>query len=130
MIRVSRRALARYAADQLLDGTAPAKLAQQLAATLAESGRTADSQFLLQDIAWELEQRGQLVIGHVTTATALSKTLEAALKAQLKKTTKAREVLLEKHIDKAVLGGFKLETSSNIWDLSVSHKLAQLREVF
>jgi F0F1-type ATP synthase delta subunit len=130
MNRVSRRALARYAADQLLGGASPAELAGRLAASLVESGRAADRQFLLEDIAWELEQRGELVIGHATTAIPLNKSLEAALKAQLKETTKAREILLEKHIDKAILGGLKLETSNNIWDLSVAHKLAQLREVF
>lgn len=128
--RTSRRALARYAADQLLAGKRPAGLAKQLAAIMVESGHADDAEFLLGDIAWELEKRQALAIGRVTSASPLTKTLEAALKTQLKKATKAHEVLLEKQIDKALLGGLKVETSGRVWDLSVAHELSQLRETF
>jgi len=130
MNKTSRRALARYAADQLLAGKSPAQLAKHLAAIMVESGRSNDREFLMDDIAWELEQRQELAVGHVTSATPLTKNLEVALKAQLKKATNAREVLLEQQIDKSLLGGFKVETSGRVWDMSVRRELTQLKETF
>ena len=130
MNKTSRRALARYGADQLLAGKSPAALAKQLAAIMVESGRSGERKFLLDDIAWELEHRRALVIGHVSTVSPLTKGLATALRAQLKRATKAREVLLDEQVDKSVLGGLRVETSVNVWDLSVSRELAKLRETF
>jgi len=130
MNRTSRRALARYAADQLLESAQPKRLAKELAAIMVSSGRASELQFLLSDIEWELENRQMLAIGRVTTAVPLSESLGSALKAQVKKATEAREVLLEKNIDKSMLGGLRIETSKSVWDLSVKSSLARLREVF
>jgi ATP synthase F1 delta subunit len=130
MNKLSRRSLARWAAEQLLAGQPAATVAKHLAAVLAQSGRAGQVDFLLGDINWELEQRQALAVGRVTSATPLSQQLEAALTEQLKKVTQADSVLLQKQIDPKVIGGLRLETASRIWDHTVSRKLSQLREVF
>jgi F-type H+-transporting ATPase subunit delta len=130
MNKVSRRALARWAADQLTAGKSSASVAKQLAAALKESNMISQVEFLISDISWELEQRQTLAVGKVTSAHPLSRALEKALAAQIKKTTGAHDVVLEKNIDKSVLGGVRIETASRVWDATVSRKLAELKEVF
>src|SRR3982751_1827216 len=111
MSKTSRRALARYAVEQLIAGKKPARLAKELSASLAESGRSGQYQFLLSDIAWELENRQLLASGQVTSAHKLTTKVINELKDQLKKATGAKEILLDTHIDETVLGGFRLETA-------------------
>lgn len=130
MTKVSRRALAHWAADQLTAGKPAASVAKHLAAVLKESNMTSQVGFLINDISWELEQRQALAVGKVTSARPLSRSLETALIGQIKKTTKARDVVLEKNIDKSVLGGVRVETSNHVWDATVARKLTELKEVF
>jgi F-type H+-transporting ATPase subunit delta len=130
MNRVSRRELAHWAAEQLAAGKSAPTVAKHLAAVLKESNMLGQVNFLISDITWELEQRQTLAVGKVTTASPLSSALEKALIGQIKKATKASEVVLEKNIDKSVLGGVRVETASHVWDGTVSRKLSELKEVF
>jgi hypothetical protein len=54
-VRLSRRQLAKYAANELLKGAPAEKIARQLAAVLAEEKRTNEAELLARDVAWELE---------------------------------------------------------------------------
>jgi ATP synthase F1 delta subunit len=130
MNKVSRRALADWAADQLLAGKPAKGVARHLAAVLAQNNMAGQIEFLVSDITWELEQRKALVVGKVTSAQPLSATAEKSLLAQLQKLTKATDVSLENNVDKSVLGGLRIETANHIWDQTISRKLAELREVF
>lgn len=130
MNKASRRALARYAADQLLAGTPVRQVARQLAAAAYEFGYQEQAQFLLDDINWELERRGALVVGRLTTATPLTEELKKAFRDYLKQVTSTKEVLLETHVDKSVIGGVRIETAGRVWDHSIERKLTELREVF
>ncbi len=129
MNKLSRRALSLYAVDQLLNHQKPSKVAKALVASLAESGRLGEVNFLLSDIAFELENRQILTTGHVTTAHDITRELENKIKKQLKQLTKSEEILLEKHVDKSILGGIKIETSSRVWDETVRRKISELKEV-
>jgi F0F1-type ATP synthase delta subunit len=130
MNKVSRRALAHWAADQLEAGKSANSVAKHLAAALKQSNMSGQVEFLINDISWELEQRQTLTVGRVISANNLSKQLEQALIGQIKKATGAKDVVLEKRIDKSVLGGVRVETASRVWDATVSRKLSELKEVF
>ncbi|HSW78834.1 MAG TPA: F0F1 ATP synthase subunit delta [Candidatus Babeliales bacterium] len=130
MNKVSRRSLAAWAADQLVKGESSANVAKHLAAVLDENNMATQVEFLVNDIAWELEDRGELAIGKVTSANPLSKELESAIASQIKQATKARSVVLKKSVDKSVIGGVRVETSNRVWDETVSKKLSELKEVF
>jgi len=130
MSKLSRRAIANYAADELIEGASAGTLAKRLAATLSEVGLTGQVEFLMGDIASELEARGQLAVGRVTSANALSNELETALKSQIKDAAKVKAVLLDSKIDKSVIGGLRVETSARVWDNTLSRKLNRLREEF
>jgi ATP synthase F1 delta subunit len=128
--RLSRRALAKYAADQISAGKTASEVAQHLAGVMVESGRSSEVDFLIGDIGWELERRGELVSAKVVSASELSREVETALKSQIKKTLKAEQVLLKKVIDKTTIGGIRVETAGKVWDETVSKKLTDLREAF
>jgi F0F1-type ATP synthase delta subunit len=130
MSKVSRRAIAKYTATRLIEGASAASLAKRLAAVLSEAGLAGQVEFLMSDIASELETRGQLAVGRVTSANPLTRELETALKSQIKTAAKVKDVLLDSKIDKSVIGGLRIETSAHVWDSTLSRKLNRLREVF
>jgi len=129
-VKISRRALARYAAQALIDGVSAKSLAGRLATPLCESGYKNEIELLIGDVNWELERLGALSVGQVTSATPLTKHSLAELKNQLKKITDVNEVMLEEKLDKTVIGGLRIQTPSRIWDETVAGKLAELKEVF
>jgi F-type H+-transporting ATPase subunit delta len=130
MSKISRRSLARYAVDELLSGRSSAGIAKELAATLTEDGKTGEVEFLVGDIAWELERRGELAVGTVTSATKLTSQLMDSLASQIKKATGTKQVLLNEEVDKSVIGGLRVETSGRVWDATISRKLSRIREAF
>jgi len=128
MSKISRRSMAQYAANQLISGKKVVDIAKRLASLLVESGRAGELEFLLGDIKWELERRGELAAVSVTTAKPLTEILEAELKAQIKKALGAKEVQLEGKLDKSTLGGIRIETARRVWDSTVDRQLRDLRE--
>jgi F-type H+-transporting ATPase subunit delta len=130
MIRLSRRALAAYALDQLQAGKPVSGIAKSLAAGLMEAGKTNEAELLISDIIWQLEQSQQLTIGKVTSAHRLGDQLKQALRRELKKITGAKEVSLQETVDESVLGGLRVETAGRVWDNTAAKKLTELRETF
>jgi F0F1-type ATP synthase delta subunit len=130
MIKVSRRQLAEYATDELLEGANPKKIALQLAAVLTQSKRTHELELLIQDINRGLEVRGKLANANITTATELSSSLQHELTKFIKQAAKVERVTLNENIDKSVIGGVRIETAVHAWDKTISRKLANIRESF
>ena len=130
MNKISRRALARYAADQLLAGKSAKSVARHLAAVMVETGKPGGADFLLGDIAAELEARHELAVVLAISASQLTPQLRTILKNQIKKATRTRAVLLEENIDRSMVGWVRIETPSRVWDYTVTRKLADLKEAF
>lgn len=130
MSKLTRRALSRYATDQLMAGKSAKAIAKHLAAVMVELGSMQDIDFLIGDIASELEQRRELAISLITSATPLSSELRDELKKRIKKATGAKAVLLEETVDRSVIGGIRIETSSHVWDSTIVRRLTDLREAF
>ena len=130
MSKVSRRSLAQYAADQLIAGQEASQLAKYLAAALQDSAKSSEYELLIEDIMWELENRGLLAVGKVTSANPLSQSSRRQLNDQLKTATKVKAVVLNESVDESLLGGLRVETAAKIWDNSIRKKLSDLREAF
>ena len=127
---LSRRQLAEYAANQLLDGQSAKKLAAGLAAVLVETRRTHEAEFLVQDITWELERRGKLAQAQVTSATPLTNDLRKELEKLIKIKAQVERVSLEENVDKSVLGGMRIDTAIHNWDKTIAKQLTDIREAF
>ena len=124
---ISRRALARYAVDQLVAGNKTQTISKQLASALITSNRAKDYDLLLSDIAEELENRGLLAQATLTTATELNANFKKQLSAHLKKAAKVDSLIINEQIDKTVIGGFKLTTANHSWDKTIARKLADIK---
>lgn len=127
-VKVSRRALARYAADQLIAGLSASVVARHLAASLIDSQRQKEVQLLLADVNYELQSRGRLAAATVTTTVELSTSLKNEIVSLVKKTSKVEQVILTKQIDKNIIGGVRIETAERTWDKTVIGQLNKLRE--
>lgn len=130
MTSISRRQLARYAADQLLAKQPARKVMAELAAVLVASRRTSQAGLLASDIAWELEHRGQIATAQVTSAHALSDSLRKQISVHVKKAAKVNEVIIDETVDESVVGGLRIETAIHSWDKTVKRQLTDIQEVF
>lgn len=126
--KVSRRALARYAVDQLLAGAPAAAVAKHLAAALIDSQRQKEANLLLADINYNLQSRGRLAAATVTSASQLSAHLRREVADLVKKSANVQQVILSEQIDKKIIGGLRIETAERTWDKTVTSQLEKLRE--
>ena len=126
--RLSRRSLARYAADQLLGGSSAKSVARHLAAALITSHSQKAASLLLDDINYELQSRGHLASATVTSAYPLSTSLKKEVTSLVKKLAQVRQVVLAEQIDKTVIGGVRIQTAEGTWDKTVTAELSRLKE--
>lgn len=130
MIAPSRRSLARYGADQLLDGIGVSKVAKELAAVMVVSGRQASVPLLVADIMHELEDRGVVAQVDLTSATALSAKLSQQISSRVKKAVKVDSVILKQQVEPDLIGGVRIGTANYSWDFTVAKKIDDMRKVF
>lgn len=128
MHKISRRALAKYCADELVSGISSHQIAPMLASVLVENNMTDHADFLVQDVAWELEKSGHLAMAKVISAAKLSIALNHQLEKSIKLLTRTKTVIIDKQIDSSLIGGVRIETSNRVWDHTITGKLNYLRE--
>lgn len=128
MVNISRRQLAKYAVNELINGRSRAALSSRLAAALLTSRRQKEVDLLLFDIDKEFEGQGLLTRARVTTTSPLTAELKHSLTSQLKELTGANEVTLQEQLDKSLMGGFRVDTPTRSWDKTLLRALRQLKE--
>ncbi len=122
--KISRRKLAEYAADKLLENNS--SIIKELAAFLVENRRQREINLLIRDIEFSLSQKGFL-IADISTARNLEDSLRNEVVDFLKKSTNAKEVYLREDVDKSLIAGMKLTTPIGSMDGSVSGKLSSIK---
>jgi F-type H+-transporting ATPase subunit delta len=121
-MRLSRRKIATYAADRLLDGASKKEVLRSVAAYLVETRRTREQILVVREIEDVLALRGY-VVADVTSAHPLSE----ALKSQIKELVKADTLQLRELVDPTVLGGMKIDVPGKRFDGTIRRKLTALR---
>ena len=125
---VSRRKLAKYAAEQLLAGNDA--VLEEIAGFLVYEKHEREVELLARDIEAELAERGT-VVATVESARALDAATKDEIKNLLSSKTNASnqdvKVLLRESIDQALIGGFKLRTPTATLDATIAKKLNDLR---
>ncbi len=120
MAKLSRRKLAQYVADQLLEGNV--SVIRELAAFLVDDRRTKEAELVIRDIESALARRG-VVIADVESAHELSKDARDAIVSFVKATTTASQVELGTSVDESLIGGFRLTVPGGVLDTTVKHSL-------
>lgn len=121
----TRTQVANYIAGKMASGRAEA--VQEAAAWLTATGRTRQAEYLARDVAKSLAERGYLYV-RITSARAVTAQTQDAISEFLRSTTGARELELELFVDKAVIGGVRIETPTAQLDATVRQKLVKLVE--
>ncbi len=121
-VKLSRRKLARYAADSVVNGSVPAAVIEELAAYLIESRRQRELALVVRAIEDELAERGT-VVASVTSAHGLDDELRTAVTARIN----AADVRLREIVDPGVIGGVRIATPSATLDTTIRHSLTLLR---
>ncbi|EDK72649.1 H+-transporting two-sector ATPase, delta (OSCP) subunit [candidate division TM7 genomosp. GTL1] len=127
MQKLSRRRVAEYAAGQLMKHESPMKLANYLAAYLAENKQIAQADMLLEDIEEVLASRHGVVMAEITSARPLSEALRAISEALVAKSHKAKKVIMVETIDPELIGGITIKTPTGYFDGSLRNKLKNLQ---
>jgi F-type H+-transporting ATPase subunit delta len=129
MPKLSRRAIAQYAVEQLSSGADSKQLVLQLAAYLVDTRRTRELSLIVRDIQYYLAEAGS-VSGVITTATELSVATKDAINDYIKKQTGATTVALDSLIDPSIIGGVKVSIPDREFDATVSRSLTVLKTRF
>ena len=128
MKSVSRRKLAKYAAEQILAGNDA--VLEEIAGLLIYENHEREIDLLVRDIEVELAERGEIVAS-VESARALDdstrRKIEQFLTTVASDKNSKPKVSLRESIDPTLIGGFKLQTPTATLDATVSKKLNDLR---
>ena len=124
--KLSRRALATYVADALMDGTGRARVVKQLAAYLIDTRRTKELDLIVRDVNTILADNG-IVNATLTSAFELEAATTAAIERLIVAHTKASKLSLNKVIEPSVLGGLKISLPDSELDQTVLHQLTILK---
>lgn len=120
--RTSRRKLARYVAERLMDNDVT--VVDEVAALLSHEKRQREVDLLVRDIQAELAERG-LTVATVESARALTDEARSAIMTLLKKPQTV--VQLGEVVRPELIGGFKLRTPTATLDATIAKKLNDLR---
>ena len=123
MPKLSRSKIAAYFADEI--ATDQPDVIKRLAALLMDTHRIDELDLIVDDIEYELYQRG-IIMADVTTALPVDEGFHEAVR-QLLATQKDDKVILREHIDPELIGGIKIRAAGRELDASVRHKLMKLK---
>ena len=125
---VSRRKLAKYAAEQIIAGNDT--IMEEIASLLVYEKRQREIELLVRDVEAELAGHGEIVASiesarklDVDTKREIEKYLMSAVDANNNKS----KVTLRESIDPTLIGGFKLRTPNATLDATIAKKLNDLR---
>lgn len=123
-MRLSRRKLASYLADELVAGKkdVPARLA----AFLVDTKRMRELPLIIRDIEDALATRG-IVVADVDSARELNSTTMKLLESFVKDQTSARYVHFRTSVDETLLGGVRVNVPGQELDATLRRKLANLK---
>ena len=120
--RTSRRKLARYVAERLMNNDVT--VVDEVAVLLSHEKRQREVDLLVRDIQAELAERG-LTVATVESARALTNEARSAIMTLLKKPQTV--VQLSEVVRPELIGGFKLRTPTATLDATIAKKLNDLR---
>lgn len=125
-VRLSRRKITSYVAQQLVAGVETNQLVLQLAAFLIDNRRTNELGLIVRDIEYELKKRG-IVTAKITSAFDLTAATHSAVTKLIEAKTGAHQVQLRQFIDPSVLGGVKIDLPGLQLDATIARRLTLLR---
>ena len=122
--KVSRRLVARYAAEQILSGDKD--IYSRLAAYLIQTKSTRDTDLYIRDIESALLESG-VVVADVLSARELADKTKRSIIDYIEREYNTKDVELRQTIDPDLIGGVQVRTADAELDASVRRKLTKLQ---
>lgn len=124
---VSRRAMSRYIAEQLIAQDGSHAVLEQLAAYLIEHRQTKQLQRYIDDIERELSTMG-VIVADVYTARELRDDLRVSIKQLLRAdSTNDSEISLREHQRPELIGGVLVRSAGKEYDRTIKSAIRELR---
>lgn len=102
-------------------------LSTKIASYLVDNKLTLDLESIMRDVMVAREKNGIFEVS-LTTAHAISQTQEQAIIDFIKQVIpEAKEVILDKNVEPALLGGFRIESANYLIDRSLKAKLNYIK---
>jgi F-type H+-transporting ATPase subunit delta len=112
---------------QILARTQPASLVRRFLLLLVEKDRLRQFELICEHYEHLANERLRRVVARVTTAVALDTAQRQAVMQKLTRMTQ-KDVILETHVDPAILGGLVVRIDHVILDGSLQGQLTRLRQ--
>ena len=122
-VRVSRRKIASYAANQLIANNS--SVLNEVAAFLVQANRTRETDLIAHDIESALAHRGVVVVT-VTSAQPLTEQARKDVIATMKQHHDGATVHIKEKLDPTLLGGVIIKTPTEEMDASIRSALLKL----
>lgn len=122
MVRLPRRQLARYVAEQLAKGNDG--IVAELAALLVDEGRQREAEILVRDIEAQLADIGELIV-----TVEVAHALDADTKQQIGLMFPGKKVQFRQVINPELIGGCRITTPTQMLDASLQKQLIALKTV-
>lgn len=129
MAKESNAVIAQALLTDIRSGKSLKKSIDSLAAYLVEERRLVDLKAIIRDVEKLLLKSDDRLYVHVTSAHEIDQQTEDEIKDIFQKQSGAKEVILEKTIDKSVIGGVRCETVDYTLDLTLRRQLQRLKTV-
>jgi F0F1-type ATP synthase delta subunit len=127
MSKTSNTIIARAVLSRLNSGTSSAEISASLAAYLVEEKLSGNIGAITREIERQLLQDKNILYVHVTTAREIDQNLRSQIIDIFKKSSNAKDVVLEQTINPDVIGGVRCETAEEQLDLTVRRQLQRLK---
>lgn len=127
--KISRRALAHYLADNILEADQRSTALKQVAGYLVQSRRTKEVDLIIRDVEVALLRRG-IVMGTIVSAHEVSADMAQAVEDLVVRQTGAKSVTLDQVVDPSVIGGMRLSLPGQELDQTIRHQLTVLKTRF
>ena len=128
MAAISRRTIARYIADHLVNGTIPrSQLFAQVAAYMSDRKILNQVDLLVRDVEAALAREYGVVLTEIVSARELSNGIVAQIEQFVSRAENAKQVEVSTSIDPSLLGGVIIRTPRAQLDASVRKQLNDLK---
>lgn len=122
--KISRRAVAQYAARQLQAGDTA--VIKQIAAHLVETRRTRELELYVREIETALLETG-VVVADVASARTLVDATKQSIAAYISELYSTKDVTLRETTNTDLIGGIHVRTADAEYDATIKRKLIKLQ---
>lgn len=128
-MKTPRHILAKIIAEKTMNITDSKVLAREIAAYLLAEGRTRELESILRDIMQYRSNNGTLEAEIVSAHELSPEMLEEVNNLLRARYPKAKKLHIKSRLEKAVVGGLRIDMANEQLDMTIASKLAKFKQI-